>query len=46
VDGLILDGLPTHDADIGVGPSRASSQDAKHTHAKNVVVLDSDDYVV
>jgi hypothetical protein len=50
MNGLILDDLqplpPPQDTDIGVGPSRASSQDAEHTHAENVEDLDSDDYVV
>jgi hypothetical protein len=49
MNGLILDDLQPstpQDTDIGVRPSRASSQDVKHTHAKNVEDLDSDDYVV
>jgi hypothetical protein len=47
---LILDDLwllPSPlDTDINVGPSRASSQDVKHTHVHNVKDIHSDDYVV
>ena len=50
MDGFILDELhqhpPPQDTDIVVGPSMASRQNVRHTHAKNVDDLDSNDYVV
>jgi hypothetical protein len=50
VNGLILNELqqipPPEDTDIGIGPSRSSSRDAEHTHAKNVEDLDLNNYVV